>query len=173
MTFYHASVTLLILGTYVEEHTVEELSIYTDGGCHGNPGIGGWAYIIVGPEGAESRAGVEAETTNNKMELTGVIKALEAVRDRASRVSIHLKTDSQYVQKGITEWIAGWEKNGWKTAGKKPVKNQELWKQLKTLADMFTIRWDWVQGHAGDKLNELCDTLVQTVIKQYKQDREK
>lgn len=145
-----------------------EITIYTDGGCHGNPGPGAWAFILLGSDGnAVSRAGVEQSTTNNKMELLAVIKAIEEIDPHlAAEVDIIIHTDSQYVQKGITQWIDNWEKNGWLTASKKPVKNKELWQELKRAAERHTIRWLWVQGHAGDKMNELCDTLVQRVLKQ-------
>jgi ribonuclease HI len=144
-----------------------EIEIYTDGGCHGNPGPGAWAFVLVGSDGnAVSRAGTEQATTNNRMELLAVIKALEEIDPHlAAKADITIHTDSQYVQKGITQWITGWEKNGWLTASKKPVKNKELWQELKRAAERFTIRWKWVQGHAGDTMNELCDTLVQRVLK--------
>lgn len=143
-----------------------EIVIYTDGGCHGNPGPGAWAFILLISDGnAVSRAGVEQSTTNNRMELLAVIKALEEIDPGGTEAEIVIHTDSQYVQKGITEWISNWEKNGWLTTSKKPVKNKELWQELKRAADRYTIRWKWVQGHAGDKMNELCDTLVQRVLK--------
>jgi ribonuclease HI len=144
-----------------------EIIIYTDGGCHGNPGPGAWAFVLLGSDGnAVSRAGVEQSTTNNRMELLAVIKAIEEIDPGlTAEGDIVIHTDSQYVQKGITQWITNWEKNGWLTSTKKPVKNKELWQELKLAADRYTIRWKWVQGHAGDKMNELCDTLVQRVLK--------
>jgi ribonuclease HI len=140
----------------------EMVIIYTDGGCRGNPGPGGWAYVMsIDGERRESSGGAP-QTTNNKMELTAVIRALEkaageeALRNRR----IELYTDSQYVRNGITDWIKRWERNGWQTSAKKPVKNREYWMELKQLADRLDIRWHWVKGHAGNELNEECDRLV-------------
>jgi ribonuclease HI len=142
------------------------LEIYTDGGCSGNPGPGGWAYIVVDGSSHHSASGFEAETTNNRMELTAVLEALHyaaGLHDgTGSGITVH--TDSQYVKRGITEWILTWERNGWKTAGKKPVKNQDLWKSLKHIADTVPVSWKWLKGHAGDPLNERCDALVQEAI---------
>jgi ribonuclease HI len=141
-------------------------AIYTDGGCSGNPGPGGWAYVLVEGTGQLTASGFEAETTNNRMELTAVLKALEyaAGRQESKGREITVYTDSQYVKRGITEWIHTWEKNGWKTSNKKPVKNQDLWKSLKSIADTVPVSWEWLKGHAGDPLNELCDALVQKAI---------
>ncbi len=139
--------------------------IYTDGGCHGNPGPGGWAYLILREGTIVSAAGSEPKTTNNRMELLAVIRALEAVAESAERGPLCIRTDSQYVQKGISQWIRQWERNGWLTISKKPVKNQEFWMRLKALSDQFTVQWDWVAGHSTDKLNQVCDTLVQAAIK--------
>ncbi len=138
------------------------LIIYTDGGCRGNPGPGGWAYIINTGNSRIEESGGDSATTNNKMELTAVIKSLEAVLKNPEMVSekIELHTDSQYVKNGITNWINNWIRNGWKTAAKKPVKNRELWIALKDLSDKLNITWKWVKGHAGDPMNEACDTLV-------------
>ncbi len=149
------------------------VQIYTDGGCHGNPGPGGWAFIYTeGGHNAE-RSGFEAETTNNRMELTAVIRALEYAEERgcgaapAAGKEITIYTDSQYVQKGISEWIHSWLANNWKTAAKKPVKNKDLWMRLKELSDRCMPRWEWVRGHAGTENNEKCDILVQKVIKNH------
>ena len=141
---------------------MNSLIIYTDGGCSGNPGPGGWAYIIKTDEIEKSRSGGDTYTTNNKMELTAVIKSLEAILKDPLLVnkSIDLHTDSQYVKNGITSWINNWIRNGWKTAAKKPVKNKELWMELKEVSDQLTINWKWVKGHAGDPLNEACDQMV-------------
>jgi ribonuclease HI len=132
------------------------VTIYTDGGCNPNPGPGGWAAILLCGDAVKELSGREAVTTNNRMELTAAVKALEALR-RPCRVALH--TDSQYLQKGITAWMKKWKRNGWKTrAG--AVKNQDLWKRLDGLGEVHDIDWRWVRGHAGDPLNERCDELV-------------
>ncbi|AEJ18596.1 ribonuclease HI [Gracilinema caldarium] len=145
-----------------------QLMVFTDGGCSGNPGPGGWAYLIV----CESRGiidekwGAEQLTTNNRMELSAAVEALEAVLvDPSLRtVAITLYTDSQYVQKGITSWIHGWKRNGWKTSNKEPVKNQDLWQKLDQLANTLQVEWRWVKGHAGHEYNERVDRLTQEAI---------
>jgi ribonuclease HI len=147
----------------------EGLSIYTDGGCSGNPGPGGWAYTVTaGDDTVITRSGHEQDTTNNRMELRAVIEALKAVRTEFAREGrfpeVVLHTDSQYVKNGITVWIHSWKANGWRTAGKKPVKNKEYWIELETLAEGLKIRWEWVPGHAGVEFNELCDSLVREEI---------
>ncbi len=137
--------------------TVPHVEIYTDGACKGNPGPGGWgAFLTSGPHEKELFGG-EARTTNNRMELLAVIKALEALKQR-SDVVVH--TDSQYVQKGVSEWMRGWKARGWKTADKKPVKNVDLWLQLDALLGGHAIRWQWVKGHAGNPGNERADALA-------------
>ena len=137
--------------------------IYTDGACSGNPGPGGWAVIIlVNNEIKEMFFGSEKNTTNNQMELLAPIKAIQKFKKK-SEISIF--TDSTYVRDGITTWIKQWEKNGWKTASKKPVKNKELWKKLKNLSSKHSIKWIWVKGHAQDKYNNLVDELAQGAIK--------
>jgi len=144
----------------VDLSSLDSLEIYTDGGCLGNPGPGGWAYIISFPSGEKSNSGNEEHTTNNKMELTAVIKALEYVQYLSAKANVVIHTDSQYVRNGITSWIHKWVKNGWKTAAGKPVKNKELWVELKDLSDKMKITWKWVKGHAGNPLNEACDAMV-------------
>jgi len=146
------------------------LKIYTDGGCSGNPGPGGWAYVMVlknyqGEQIIAQRKGAEGDTTNNRMELTAVIKALRALKrmDKIPNRAV-VYTDSQYVQRGITEWIHAWKENSWKTSDKKPVKNQDLWNELDTLAGEFKITWKWVRGHAGNEYNELCDEMTQAAV---------
>ncbi len=139
------------------------IEIYADGACKGNPGVGGWGAWLAF-EGIEKELfGGEMLTTNNRMELTGVIKALEAIK-RPSEVTIF--TDSVYVQKGMTEWITGWKARGWRTADKKPVKNDDLWKALDVLAAQHTIKWQWVKGHAGNAGNERADMLANKGVEQ-------
>lgn len=141
--------------------------IFTDGGCSGNPGPGGWAYVILHDGQRHKAAGSERATTNNRMELSAVIEALrEVLRHPSWRAKgIELHTDSQYVQLGITRWIHGWLKNGWRTAAKQPVKNRELWQALHELARELPIRWHWLCGHAGHPENEACDRMVQEAIR--------
>jgi ribonuclease HI len=137
-----------------EEEVVE---IYTDGACRGNPGPGGWGAILRFKGKEKELWGGEAATTNNRMELTAVIRALEALK-QPSRVRVY--TDSQYVQKGIKEWIHGWKRNGWKTADKKDVKNKDLWIELDELRKKHDIEWHWVKGHDGHVENERADALA-------------
>lgn len=134
-----------------------EVVIYTDGACSGNPGPGGWGAILIHGEREKELCGGEAATTNNRMELMAAIQALEALK-RPCRVELH--TDSQYVQKGIHEWIHGWKKRGWLTADKKPVKNEDLWKRLDAARLRHHVDWRWVKGHAGHELNERADALA-------------
>jgi ribonuclease HI len=133
------------------------VEIYTDGACKGNPGIGGWGALLKSGGRERELHGGEAHTTNNRMELLAPIRALEALK-RPCRVRLH--TDSQYVQLGISKWIHGWKKNGWRTADKKPVKNADLWRELDELAVQHDIDWVWVKGHAGDAGNERADELA-------------
>ncbi|MEO8409584.1 MAG: ribonuclease HI [Propionivibrio sp.] len=130
---------------------------YTDGGCRGNPGPGGWGVLLRSAGNEKELCGGEAATTNNRMELTAVIRALETLK-RAAVVRVH--TDSQYVQKGISAWIHNWKRNGWRTADKKPVKNADLWQTLDALAAQHQIEWLWVRGHAGHPENERADQLA-------------
>ena len=137
--------------------------IYTDGACSGNPGPGGWAAIIlVNNEIKEMFFGSEKNTTNNQMELLAPIKAIQKFK---KKTEISIFTDSTYVKDGITTWIKQWEKNGWKTASKKPVKNKELWKKLQNLSSKHSVKWIWVKGNAQDKYNNLVDELAQGAIK--------
>lgn len=169
------------------------IHVYTDGGCSGNPGPGGWAYVIIAdtassgsgvnaaaPVPVAENWGAEKSTTNNRMELLAVISALEALpglcadffphgtraagENAAGKEEITVYTDSQYVQKGMTLWIKDWKNRDWKTSGKDPVKNQDLWRRLDTLAAGFSVHWMWVKGHAGNKYNERCDALTQKAI---------
>jgi ribonuclease HI len=133
------------------------VEIYSDGACRGNPGPGGWGALLRFNDQEKELFGGEAATTNNKMELTAVIRALEALK-QPSKVRVY--TDSQYVQKGIKEWIHGWKRNGWKTSDKKDVKNKELWVELDELRKQHEIEWHWVKGHAGHPENERADALA-------------
>ncbi|MCM1129207.1 MAG: ribonuclease HI [Alistipes senegalensis] len=136
---------------------MDEVEIYTDGACRGNPGPGGWGVVMVFGQHRKEMFGGEPETTNNRMELTAVIKALQALK-RPCRVILH--TDSQYVKKGITEWIYGWKAKGWKTAARQPVKNTDLWQALDAAQAQHEISWQWVKGHAGHPGNERADALA-------------
>jgi ribonuclease HI len=141
------------------------IDIYTDGGCFGNPGPGGWAFIISAGSEKIIEYGAENDTTNNRMELTAVISGLKKIsQDYGCGSDISLHTDSLYVQKGITAWIKNWKINGWKTAGKKQVKNKDLWMILDELNGCMNIRWYWVRGHADNALNNECDKLVKKAI---------
>ena len=131
--------------------------VYTDGACKGNPGPGGWGALLQFDGREKELCGGEPDTTNNRMELTAVICALQALKRPCD---IDLYTDSQYVQKGISEWISGWKRRGWKTADRKPVKNVDLWLQLDALAGAHRIHWHWVRGHAGHAENERADQLA-------------
>ena len=176
-----------------------KLSVYTDGGCSGNPGPGGWAYVILAEEGGSlppgahvvaphppllgapapntprpprdtailaETWGAEPATTNNRMELMAVIAALETLPPLdAGTGPISVYTDSQYVQKGITQWVHTWKRNNWRTGGKTPVKNQDLWQRLDTLANRYQLIWAWVRGHAGNPMNERCDRMTQEAIR--------
>lgn len=141
------------------------VEIYTDGACKGNPGLGGWGAWLKFGEAEKKLYGGEHETTNNRMELTAVIKALEALKKPCK---IQLYTDSVYVQKGITEWIHGWKQRGWKSASKKPVKNDDLWKALDVLVQNHEIEWIWVKGHAGHEGNEMADQLANQGVESLK-----
>ena len=139
------------------------VEIYADGACKGNPGVGGWGVRLATAGKVRELYGGEPVTTNNRMELTAVIRALQALK-RPCRARIH--TDSQYVQLGISRWIHAWKKNGWKTADKKPVKNADLWKELDELAQKHEIEWVWVKGHAGHPGNERADALANLGVSQ-------
>ena len=133
------------------------VSLYTDGACKGNPGKGGWGVLMRYGSHEKELFGGEAHTTNNRMELTAIIQGLAALK-RPCAVVIY--TDSQYVKNGMEKWIHGWKKNGWKTAAKQPVKNEDLWQQLDQLAAQHQIQWQWVRGHAGHAENERADALA-------------
>ena len=135
----------------------EIINIYADGGCRGNPGPGGWGVLMQVGGTEKELWGGEADTTNNRMELTAVIRALETFK-QPTTAQVH--TDSQYVQKGISVWIHNWKRNGWRTSDKKPVKNADLWQELDALAKQHEIKWLWVKGHAGHPGNERADQLA-------------
>ncbi len=139
--------------------------IHTDGACSGNPGPGGWGAVLQYDGHVKELKGGEAATTNNRMELTAAIEALNALK-RPCTVELH--TDSQYVKNGLTGWIHGWKRNGWKTAQKKPVKNAELWQALDEAVKRHDIEWHWVKGHAGDEMNERADRLANEGMEPYK-----
>jgi ribonuclease HI len=133
------------------------VEIYADGACKGNPGPGGWGVLLRAGGREKEMFGGEAQTTNNRMELTAVIEGLRSLKERSS---VRVYTDSQYVQKGISEWIHNWKRRGWLTADKKPVKNVDLWKVLDELAQGHAVEWHWVKGHAGHPENERADALA-------------
>ena len=133
--------------------------IHTDGSCLLNPGPGGWAAILQWQGNERELVGSEPDTTNNRMELTAAIRALDAVT-RAMTIDLH--TDSRYVMNGVQDWMSRWKANGWKTAAKKPVANQDLWQQLDAVVTNHDVRWHWVKGHAGNSLNERCDNLARS-----------
>lgn len=135
--------------------------IHTDGACRGNPGPGGWGAVMVSGRHRKELKGSDPETTNNRMELTAAIEALDALRQP---VEVDLYTDSEYLRKGITQWLEGWKRNSWKTAARKPVKNRDLWERLDTLVARHPIQWHWVKGHAGDPGNERADRLANEAI---------
>ena len=143
----------------------EIVDIFTDGACSGNPGPGGWGALLRMGGHERELFGGEADTTNNRMELTAVIRALEALK-RPVHARVH--TDSQYVQKGISEWIHSWKQRGWRTADRQPVKNVELWRELDELASRHRIEWRWVKGHAGHTENERADALARRGIETLK-----
>jgi ribonuclease HI len=138
------------------------IEIWTDGACSGNPGPGGWGAVIRLPDGETELSGGENPTTNNRMELMGAISALEHLPEGAHAT---LHTDSQYVKNGLTQWIHGWKRNGWRTADKKPVKNEDLWRRLDDAARRHSVEWKWVKGHAGDPMNERADALARAAIR--------
>ena len=140
------------------------VEIYTDGACRGNPGPGGWAALLLSGGHEREISGAEAQTTNNRMELTAVIRALEALK-RPVRGRIY--TDSQYVRQGILEWVANWKRRGWKTADKKPVKNVDLWQRLEAAAGRHQVQWHWIRGHAGHPENERADRLARDGMKPF------
>jgi ribonuclease HI len=144
----------------------DRVTIWTDGACSGNPGPGGWGAILKLGETAKELSGGDAATTNNRMELMAAIQALEALKRPCA---VDLYTDSNYVRGGITGWLAGWKRNGWRTADKKPVKNIELWQRLDEATRAHQVAWHWVKGHAGDIMNERADELARLGMAPFKQ----
>lgn len=142
---------------------MKDISIWTDGACKGNPGIGGWGALLKYGSHQKEIYGGEINTTNNRMELLAVIEALRLLNKPCV---VHIYTDSQYVQKGMTEWITAWKQRGWRTAAKKPVKNADLWQQLDQLCEQHQLQWHWVKGHAGDVGNERADQLANLGVEQ-------
>ena len=143
--------------------TDNKITIYTDGSCLVNPGPGGWGALVLDPQGETRRlSGGEAQTTNNRMELTAPIMALTALK---RPVRVELYTDSTYVRSGITTWVAGWMRNGWRTSAKQPVKNVDLWQQLHAACERHDVHWHWVKGHAGHAENERADQLASAAAK--------
>lgn len=140
---------------------MNDVEIWTDGACKGNPGPGGWGALLIARGHEKELKGAEALTTNNRMELTAAIRALEALKKTCT---VDLYTDSEYVRRGISEWLASWKQRGWKTADKKPVKNEDLWRKLDELAVQHQVRWHWVKGHSGVEKNERVDRLANEAI---------
>ena len=140
------------------------IKMYTDGACKGNPGIGGWGVFIQRDNDQSDLYGFDLKTTNNKMELKAVIEGLKTINPKTN---VTIITDSQYVKNGINQWIFNWKKNGWKTAAKKPVKNIDLWKELDDLVENHSVDWEWVKGHSGNPGNERADQLANKGIDDY------
>ena len=147
------------------EPSPAQVVVHTDGACSGNPGPGGWAAILAWQGHEREISGGEPLTTNNRMELTAAIAALEALK---RPVTVRMVTDSDYLRQGITGWVHGWKKRGWLTADKKPGKNQDLWERLLAAAAPHKVVWDWTRGHAGDPLNERADKLARAAVKAQK-----
>jgi ribonuclease HI len=141
---------------------MRRVTIHTDGACLGNPGPGGWGALVDDETGRRELSGYEPATTNNRMELRAAVEALRAVGEPAE---VDLTTDSQYLRNGMAEWLGRWKRNGWRTADRKPVKNDDLWRELDALAARHVVRWHWVRGHAGHPENERCDALANEAIR--------
>jgi ribonuclease HI len=146
----------------------ERVTIYTDGACSGNPGPGGWAALLIYRGKEKELSGGEAMTTNNRMEMTAAIRALESL---TRPCAVDLFTDSQYLRQGVTEWLQGWKARGWRTADKKPVKNEDLWRRLDEIRQPHQIAWHWVRGHADDPLNVRVDALAVAAMAPFKKKR--
>jgi ribonuclease HI len=144
---------------------LKKVTLYTDGACSGNPGPGGWACVLIYGEHEKELSGGAAETTNNRMEMTAALEGLKILK-RPCKVEFY--TDSNYLKDGVTQWLAGWKKRGWKTAAKQPVKNQDIWEQLDQVIQTHQIEWHWVKGHAGDEYNERCDELAREALEEFR-----
>lgn len=142
---------------------MKEVAAFTDGACRGNPGPGGWGVVLRFGSREKELCGGDAQTTNNRMEMTAAIRALESLRERC-RVQVY--TDSVYLKNGITEWLPNWRRRGWRTADRKPVKNQDLWEALAALTERHDVSWHWVKGHAGHPENERADALANLGLEQ-------
>ena len=140
---------------------MKQVILFTDGACSGNPGLGGWGAILRYKDVEKEISGSQEATTNNRMELTAVLQALQLLKEPCE---VQIYTDSQYVMKGAEEWLFGWAKNGWRTADKKPVKNSDLWQELYCLQKKHVLHWHWVKGHAGHSENERCDLMARNAI---------
>ena len=145
---------------------MKSVIIYTDGGCDGNPGPGGWAAVLLWNGKKKELSGGEPATTNNRMEMTA---ALEGLRILKEPCAVQLFTDSQYLRKGITEWLPRWKKRGWQTSAKTPVKNEDLWRKLEEATLQHKVTWQWVKGHAGNRNNERCDELAGLAIRKIRE----
>lgn len=145
---------------------MSEITIHTDGACRGNPGLGGWGAVLQLGNNRKEILGTVPDTTNNRMELTAAIRALETLKSTSNVLII---TDSQYVRRGMTEWIQNWKQRNWKTAARKPVKNIDLWQRLDELVAQHKVRWQWVKGHSGDPDNERADALANNAMDQFEQ----
>ena len=148
--------------------TKPQVTIYTDGACSGNPGPGGWGAVLISGPHRKEICGGEPQTTNNRMELAAAIAALDALK-KPSRVDLH--SDSEYLRNGISMWIEGWKRNGWRTSAKQPVKNVELWQRLDTARQRHEVSWHWVRGHAGHTENERADELAREGMRPFLQER--
>ena len=149
---------------------ISVIEVYTDGACRGNPGPGGWGVLLRFNGKEKTLKGAEAHTTNNRMELTAAIKSLQAL---TRSCEVHLYTDSQYVRQGITEWISGWKRRGWRNSKKEPVKNIDLWQQLDILVSDHKVSWYWVKGHSGHPENERADALANEAIDAFLKEHKK
>jgi ribonuclease HI len=145
----------------MQQSALKKVIIHTDGGCHGNPGPGGWAAVLEYGKHRRELSGGAAATTNNRMEIQSALEALTSLKQPCE---VELHTDSLYLKKGVTMWLAGWKANGWKTKAKQPVKNADLWRALDAVAAPHSVQWKWVKGHAGHEHNERCDQLANAEI---------
>jgi ribonuclease HI len=153
-----------------DETKLRKVTLYCDGACRGNPGVGGYGIILQCDDHVKELSGVASQTTNNRMELTAAIEGLSFLKERSS---VKVVTDSQYLKRGMTEWMPVWLSKGWKTSGRKEVRNRDLWERLNQLCERHVVRWEWVPGHQGHALNERCDRLANEAIDRYLAGQEK